>query len=87
MSGDSSTGDIQIPSVFMLSADGVRLRELVTSSYGEEVIVLLTWIRKEGEEGEEGEGSGGGQGSQGTSEDSQQQSPPQHTSPEENSNH
>lgn len=53
MSGDSTSGDITIPSVFMLYEDGVRLRELVNSSYVEDVVVLLTWIRKEGEETEE----------------------------------
>ncbi|CAI8022850.1 ER degradation-enhancing alpha-mannosidase-like protein 3 [Geodia barretti] len=63
MSGDTTSGDIQIPSVFMLAEDGARLRDVAATSYGEEVFVLLTWTRKKGEEGgeeEEGEEEGGG---------------------------
>ena len=55
MSGDSMSGDIHIPSVFMLRDDAERLRQLLASG-SEEVFVLLTWIRREG--GGEGEGEG-----------------------------
>lgn len=69
MSGDATSADIDIPAVFMLKKDAERLRQLLASA-GEEVFVLLTWIRKEeGEREEEKEGSGdeqsnGGQSSQ-----------------------
>lgn len=56
MSGDSTSDDIDIPSVFMLKKYADRLRQLLASA-GEEVFVLLTWIRKEGV-GSEGEREG-----------------------------
>ena len=58
MSGDASSADIEIPSVFMQRRDAERMRHLLDS--GDEVFVLLTWIRRE-EEAEEGEGEGEGQ--------------------------
>ena len=97
MSGDATSGDIQIPSVFMLAEDGARLRDVAASSNGEEVFVLLTWMRKKGEEGgevegEEGEGEDGqGEGSDSwkrtAAGDSNRQSSPSHSSYDENSNH
>ena len=64
MSGDETSGDIEIPSVFMLRRDAQRLRHhlAVSRSTGDEMFVLLTWIRTE--EKEEGEGEGGGGGGQ-----------------------
>ena len=96
MSGDTTSGDIQIPSVFMLAEDGARLRDVAATSYGEEVFVLLTWTRKKGEEGgeeeeEEGEEEGQGEGSDSwkrtAAGDSNRQSSPSHSSYDENSNH
>ena len=92
MSGDSTSQDIEIPSVFMLKEDGERLREIVASSDGEEVFVLLTWIRTEEEEeaGTEGVGqfSDRGQSSDSRSrtESTKQSSPPSHSSPDNNNN-
>ena len=70
MSGDENSEDVEIPSVFMLRRDAQRLRHLlsVSRSTREEMFVLLTWIRKEGEgeeeeRGGEEEGGGGGLGS------------------------
>ena len=59
MSGDSTSDDIDIPSVFMVKKYADRLRQLLASG-GEEVCVLLTWIRKEGGVGGEGEREGSG---------------------------
>ena len=89
MSGDATSSDIQIPSVFMLAEDGERFRNLVASRNGEEVFVLLTWMRKEGEErGEEEEGEGERQGGERTGGgNSHRQYLPSHSSSEENSNH
>lgn len=56
MSGDATSDDIDIPSVFMLKMYADRLRQLLASA-GEEVFVLLTWIRREGV-GSEGEREG-----------------------------
>ena len=93
MSGDATSGDIQIPSVFMLAEDGERLRNLAASGDGE-VFILLTWIRKEGEgeEGEEEEGEElleGGQSSESSrvAGDNNRQSSPSHNWADEKSNH
>ena len=59
MSGDGTQDDVEIPSVFMQRHDAQRLRHLLDME--EEVYILLTWLRGEGEEGEEGSGEGVGE--------------------------
>ena len=82
----------------MLAEDGARLRDVAASSNGEEVFVLLTWMRKKGEEGggevegeegevEEGQGEGSDSWKRTAAGDSNRQSSPSHSSYDENSNH
>ena len=88
MSGDASSSDIEIPSVFMLTEGGARLRQLAADSNGEEVFVLLTWKRDEGEE-QGAESGDGGQSSDSESPESEGQADkqpllPSHSSSDSN---